>query len=147
MNVCNDEEPQTKQCFRASNSKFFWSDWVLQKLFSSYFPYLSTWFRRFHWKNLWKIQNNGRERKWSSLSERCTIIFKKKFNNPIKYTWDSVWPDRKWNDNEIVAQCFLFFLAGFETSSTMLTFVAHELIVSSNINSFVHVMSSGQGIS
>ncbi|XP_031640704.1 probable cytochrome P450 9f2 [Contarinia nasturtii] len=40
---------------------------------------------------------------------------------------------RKWNDNEIVAQCFLFFLAGFETSSTMLTFVAHELIVNADV--------------
>lgn len=40
---------------------------------------------------------------------------------------------RKWNDNEIVAQCFLFFLAGFETTSTMLTFVAYELVSNQDV--------------
>lgn len=38
-----------------------------------------------------------------------------------------------WNDDEIVAQSFLFFIAGFETVATMLTFATYELVVNSDI--------------
>lgn len=34
---------------------------------------------------------------------------------------------RQWTDDDLTAQCFLFFLAGFETSATLLCFMAHEL--------------------
>lgn len=34
---------------------------------------------------------------------------------------------RVWTDDELVAQCLLFFLAGFDTSSTLLSFLAYEL--------------------
>lgn len=34
---------------------------------------------------------------------------------------------RDWSNNDLTAQCFLFFLAGFETSATLLCFMAHEL--------------------
>lgn len=40
---------------------------------------------------------------------------------------------RQWNDTELVAQCFLFFLAGFDTSSTALSFTAHELAVNADV--------------
>lgn len=33
-----------------------------------------------------------------------------------------------WTDIEIVAQCFLFFLGGFETTATLLSFTAHEIM-------------------
>lgn len=41
--------------------------------------------------------------------------------------------NRKWNDDEIVAQCFLFFLAGFETTSSLLTFCSYELVVNPDV--------------
>lgn len=40
---------------------------------------------------------------------------------------------REWTDNEIVAQCFLFFLAGFDTASTMLSFTFYELAINPDI--------------
>lgn len=35
---------------------------------------------------------------------------------------------QQWNDTEISAQCFLFFLSGFEIPSSMLTFTVYELV-------------------
>ncbi|KAL9703497.1 hypothetical protein quinque_007015 [Culex quinquefasciatus] len=40
---------------------------------------------------------------------------------------------RVWTDNELVSQCFLFFLAGFDTVSTALTFLSYELLVNPDI--------------
>lgn len=38
-----------------------------------------------------------------------------------------------WTDDEIIAQAVIFFLAGFETSSNLLGFAAHELAVNPDI--------------
>lgn len=40
---------------------------------------------------------------------------------------------REWTDNELIAQCFLFFLAGFETTSNLLSWLMYELSVNSAI--------------
>lgn len=36
--------------------------------------------------------------------------------------------NHNWTDEEIVAQCFIFFFAGFETVSSTLSFLGHELM-------------------
>ncbi|XP_055679444.1 probable cytochrome P450 9f2 [Lutzomyia longipalpis] len=40
---------------------------------------------------------------------------------------------RVWSEDEIVAQCFLFFLAGFDTSSTVLSFAIYEIMVNTDV--------------
>uniref|UniRef100_A0A0K8TT67 Putative cytochrome n=1 Tax=Tabanus bromius TaxID=304241 RepID=A0A0K8TT67_TABBR len=42
-------------------------------------------------------------------------------------------PKTSWTDEELIAQCFLFFLAGFETSSTFMQFLFYELTLNSDI--------------
>lgn len=34
---------------------------------------------------------------------------------------------RVWDDDDLTAQCFLFYIAGFETSATLMCFASHEL--------------------
>uniref|UniRef100_T1H172 Cytochrome P450 n=1 Tax=Megaselia scalaris TaxID=36166 RepID=T1H172_MEGSC len=45
-------------------------------------------------------------------------------DNPV----ENLKSQQDWTDIEIVAQCFLFFLAGFETTATVLSFTAHEIM-------------------
>lgn len=40
---------------------------------------------------------------------------------------------RHWTDKELISQCFLFFLAGYETTSTTLTFLTYELCVNQDV--------------
>lgn len=39
----------------------------------------------------------------------------------------------KWTDEELVAQCFIFFLAGLDTSSTVMSFAIYELTIHEDI--------------
>lgn len=40
---------------------------------------------------------------------------------------------QKWNDDELVAQCFIFFIAGFESVASALTFAAYELLANPDV--------------
>ncbi|XP_055529177.1 probable cytochrome P450 9f2 isoform X3 [Wyeomyia smithii] len=40
---------------------------------------------------------------------------------------------RLWSDNELIAQCFLFFIGAFESISTALTFASYELLMNPEI--------------
>ncbi|XP_058837419.1 probable cytochrome P450 9f2 isoform X1 [Topomyia yanbarensis] len=41
--------------------------------------------------------------------------------------------NRMWTENELVSQCFLFFVAGFDSVSTALTFVCYELLANPDV--------------
>lgn len=45
---------------------------------------------------------------------------------------------QNWTDVEITAQCFLFFIAGFDTTSTTLTFATYELAIAPDIQEKVY---------
>lgn len=38
-----------------------------------------------------------------------------------------------WTDDDLVAQCAIFFFAGFETTSTLISFMIHELACNPNV--------------
>ncbi|XP_055852654.1 probable cytochrome P450 9f2 [Episyrphus balteatus] len=40
---------------------------------------------------------------------------------------------KEWSDDEIVAQFFIFFFAGFETTSLLMAFASHELMVNPDV--------------
>lgn len=65
------------------------------------------------------------ERMESSTSERRHDELKNKEEKPgSTFVWD---------DDDVTAQSFLFFLAGFESSATVLCFAAHELMENPSI--------------
>jgi len=39
----------------------------------------------------------------------------------------------EWDDDDLTAQCLLFFLAGFETVSVLMCFIGHELAVNPDV--------------
>jgi cytochrome P450 family 9 len=40
---------------------------------------------------------------------------------------------RNWTEDELLAQCFVFFLAGFDTASTLLHFITYELTLNTDV--------------
>ncbi|XP_058462570.1 probable cytochrome P450 9f2 isoform X2 [Malaya genurostris] len=46
--------------------------------------------------------------------------------------------NRVWSDNELIAQCFLFFIGGFETLSTFLQFLSYELMANPKVQQRLH---------
>lgn len=40
---------------------------------------------------------------------------------------------RAWEDDDLTAQCLIFFFAGFDTASTLLSFIGHELAINPEI--------------
>ncbi|XP_058837428.1 probable cytochrome P450 9f2 [Topomyia yanbarensis] len=45
---------------------------------------------------------------------------------------------RTWTENELIAQCFLFFLAGFDTVSTAMCFLTYELTINPDVQNRLH---------
>lgn len=41
--------------------------------------------------------------------------------------------EHQWSEKELIAQCFLFYLAGFESVSTQLSFLMHELLMNKKV--------------
>lgn len=39
----------------------------------------------------------------------------------------------EWSENDLIAQAFIFFFAGFETVSTTMSFVLHELAINPDV--------------
>ncbi|XP_077297741.1 cytochrome P450 9e2-like [Arctopsyche grandis] len=46
---------------------------------------------------------------------------------------------REWTENDIVAQALVFFIAGFETTKTLLTFAIHKLTVNPDIQKTLQI--------
>lgn len=45
---------------------------------------------------------------------------------------------RQWSDDELVAQAFIFFLAGFDTTATTLQFMAYEIMANEDVQEKIH---------
>lgn len=54
---------------------------------------------------------------------------------------------RQWTDDELVAQAFLFFLAGFDTSSTLMSFATYEIMLNPDIQQrlFEEIRDANEG--
>ncbi|XP_058837433.1 probable cytochrome P450 9f2 [Topomyia yanbarensis] len=55
---------------------------------------------------------------------------------------------RIWTENELIAQCFLFFLAGFDTVSTAMTFLTYELTINPDIQNrlYEEILETNQSL-
>ena len=50
----------------------------------------------------------------------------------MKKEWEAKYANKKLSEDEIIAQCWVFLLAGYETTATTLAFMSHELALHPN---------------
>lgn len=57
--------------------------------------------------------------------------------------------NRVWTENELISQCFLFFLAGFDTVSTCMAFLTYELMLNPDVQQrlYEEVMETEESLS
>lgn len=71
------------------------------------------------------ITTQSDEEHIASANEACATVDESIVGRTVNH--------QLWTDNQIIAQCFLFFFAGFDTTSNLLTTVAYELIANPDI--------------
>jgi cytochrome P450 family 9 len=54
----------------------------------------------------------------------------------------------QWSDDELIAQCFIFFFAGFESISSVLSFLAYKLVAQPEIQTKLHteILATNAGL-
>jgi cytochrome P450 family 6 len=128
---CNSlKDPDAE--FRRYGRNFFTARNPIMRLFATNYPNLA---RKLHLKVLQEEVST-----FFLNAVRDTIIFREE-NNIVRNDFmdlmihikNSEDPSRRLTVNEIAAQAFIFFLAGFETSSTAMSCALYELALNSDV--------------